>query len=292
MDRLAGVLPGGWWDACGRLHRDVVVRALTGADEELLAAAKATDAAARVTDLLVRSLVRLGDLEPVPAEIVRGLLVADRDHLLLLVRRLTFGDRVHAELVCPWPECGERVSLEFAITDLPVHAAAAPAPDYTLAVPTADGPREVVFRLPTGGDQEELSPWAARDEAGALTALLRRCVLRIDAAAQPAPEQVDALGPRARAALEAEMERVAPRVERTVDTVCAECGRGFVAPFDLHRFFFGELRTDRGVLYREVHHLAFHYHWSEPDIMAMARPKRRAYLDLLAEEIDRYNDGV
>ena len=172
-------------------------------------------------------------------------------------------------------------------------AAAAHAPDYTLrGLDRRRGPARSCFRLPTGGDQEELSPWAARDEAGALTALLRRCVLRIDGAAPPAPEQVDALGPGARAAIEAEMERVAPRVERMVDTVCAECGRGFVAPFDLHRFFFGELRTDRRLLYREVHHLAFHYHWSEPDIMAMARPKRRAYLDLLAEEIERYNDGV
>src|SRR3954454_12093787 len=291
MDRLAGTLPGGWWNADGQRVRAVEVRALTGGDEEFLAHGDGHDAAARVSDLLARCTVHLGGGTPVPAEIVRQLVVADREYLLLLVRQVTFGDRVHAELVCPWSDCGERSSLEFAVSDLPVHESPDPAAAYALALlESVEGSSEVVFRLPTGADQEDLSPRATRDEAGALAALLRRCLLRIGGEQPPSPESVDALGPRARAEIEAEMERVAPRVERTIDTSCAECGRAFVAPFDLHRFFFGELRTDRDLLYREVHALAFHYHWGEPDIMAMARPKRQTYLDLLAEEIDRLND--
>jgi len=48
-------------------------------------------------------------------------------------------------------------------------------------------------------------------------------------------------------------------------------------PFDIHRFVLGELRTDRDLLYREVHYLAYHYHWSEQEIMAMTRDKRQRF---------------
>ncbi|HEX7048849.1 MAG TPA: hypothetical protein VF188_01455 [Longimicrobiales bacterium] len=39
-------------------------------------------------------------------------------------------------------------------------------------------------------------------------------------------------------------------------------------------------------LYREVHHLAFHYHWSEAEILAMTRSKRQRYLSLLAQHLE------
>ena len=58
-----------------------------------------------------------------------------------------------------------------------------------------------------------------------------------------------------------------------MEATCADCGREFSAPFDLQRFFFGELRLTGDFLYREVHYLAYHYHWSEREIMAMtSRP--------------------
>ena len=63
----------------------------------------------------------------------------------------------------------------------------------------------------------------------------------------------------------------------------------FSTPVDLHRFFFGELRTDNELLYQEVHYLAYHYHWSEAEIMAMPRTKRALYLDVLSGEIERMN---
>jgi hypothetical protein len=34
-----------------------------------------------------------------------------------------------------------------------------------------------------------------------------------------------------------------------------------------------------------VHLLAYHYHWSESEIMGMSERKRRVYLDLLLDQI-------
>lgn len=44
-------------------------------------------------------------------------------------------------------------------------------------------------------------------------------------------------------------------------------------------------------LYHEVHQLAWHYHWSEREILAMSRAKRRRYLALLSRELERSDEG-
>jgi hypothetical protein len=242
---------------------------------------------------------RLGDLSPVPAGVVRQLLVADRDYLLLRLRQATFGDRIRADLFCPWAGCGERISVDFSIDELPVRESVRKGPVYEMTLsPRALagsagagdlGGGEVAFRLPTGADQEELSGLLASDEARALTLLLARCVERLGAMITPGADVVAGLSGLARAEIEAEMLRAAPMLEREIETACAECRRTFATPVDLHRFFFGELRTNNELLYQEVHYLAYHYHWSEAEIMTMPRTKRALYLGVLSGEIERMN---
>ena len=288
-------LPGGYFDAEGGLHRDVELAALTGREEELLARARQPQTATLVTEVLSRCVRRLGGISPVPPAVARGLLVADRQYLLLQLRRETFGDLVRASLVCPWPECGEQVSIDFSLADVPVTQARDRAQVHTmmLSAPAAGGaPTEVEFRLPTGADQEQLSGHVEANEAEALTLLLSRCVRRVGPHSPPGPHRVASLGPLARAEIEERMGQLAPRVEQAMEVACAECGRPFTAPFDIHGFFFGELRTDSAQLYRDVHYLAFHYHWSEHEIMAMTRDRRRTYIDVLAEAIEVLNSGA
>ncbi|MGH3901560.1 MAG: hypothetical protein ACRDTA_25560 [Pseudonocardiaceae bacterium] len=292
------MLPGGYWDAAGCLHREFELATLTGREEELLAQASRSETASLVTTVLGRCVQRVGAISPVSEDVARRLLVADRHYLLLKLRQATFGDQVRADLMCPWPDCGERVSIDFSIDGVPVEEPADSAPVYTMTLSEAaagegaDRSREVAFRLPNGGDQEVLSPHLAHSEAGALTGLLARCVQRIGPLAPPGEGDVAALSPLARAEIEERMARMAPRVEQTMEARCAACGRLFIAPFDIQRFFFGELRTDADALYREVHYLAYHYHWSEREIMAMTRDKRHTYIDVLADAIEGLNRGA
>jgi hypothetical protein len=46
------------------------------------------------------------------------------------------------------------------------------------------------------------------------------------------------------------------------------------------------------MLYRQVHYLAYHYHWSEHEILEMPRDKRLAYIEILADEIERLNNAL
>jgi hypothetical protein len=298
MDGVTGLLPGGYWDSDGALHREYELSVLTGREEELLTQVSRAESASLVSTLLSRTVRRLGDISPVTEAVARQLLVADRQYLLLMLRKCTFGETVRADLFCPWAECGHRVSMEFRIDDLPVQQQVKRAPLYTVTLSPEAFDRgeaslqyEVTFRLPNGADQEAVSPLLKENEAAALSLLLARTVQRIGPLTSPNLEQMAALSAEARMEIEAEMERVAPKVELNIETACPECGRAFEVPFDLQRFFFGELRTDLDLLFHQVHYLAYHYHWGESEIMAMPGNKRQRYIELLAGEIERLNDG-
>ena len=86
------------------------------------------------------------------------------------------------------------------------------------------------------------------------------------------------------------MKAVAPNVELNLTATCTECNREFTTPFDIHKFFFGEMQTSLDLLYREIHYLAYHYHWSEKEIIEMPREKRNHYINILVDEIERMNN--
>ncbi|MFJ4245040.1 hypothetical protein ACIP17_31075 [Streptomyces iakyrus] len=295
---MDGVLPGGYWGVDGRLHREFELAALTGRDEELMARADGGASAALVTEVLSRCVQRLGGISPVTPDVARELLVADRHFLLLRLRSAAFGDQVRANLLCPWPGCGERVSLAFSLADVPVVQAPQHSFLHTVALSSEalgeDDPvsADVIFRLPNGSDQEELSELVALNEAEALTRLLSRCIRRIGPYEPPWGQRIVDLSPRARSEIEECMEQLAPKVEQTMEVTCAACTRMFLVPLDIQRLLFGDLRTDASLLYREVHHLAFHYHWSEREIMEMTRDKRRTYINVLTDVLEVQNCGT
>jgi hypothetical protein len=81
------------------------------------------------------------------------------------------------------------------------------------------------------------------------------------------------------------MESKAPQIDLQLDLRCPECGHTFVVPFDINSFFFDEMRINGRQMLREVHLLAFYYHWSESEILSLKRDRRRAYLALLSDEL-------
>lgn len=298
METRTFLLPGGYVDESGRVRREAQLRPLTGREEEYLAQGLRRETASLVTAVLSRCMTRIGDISPVSEDLARRLLIADRQYLLLKLREATFGDQVRAHLFCPWPDCGKQVSINFSIGNIPVEESTDKGPAYTLILPVEMAPgldedeRTVTFRLPNGGDQEALSPVLAENEALALTKLLNRCILAMGRHESPDEDLVARLSPPARRAIEERMASLAPKVQLDMTVDCHECRREFVAPFDLHRFFFGEMRTSADLLYREVHYLAYHYHWGEREIMDMTRERRRKYIEVLAEEIERMNDAI
>lgn len=289
------LLPGGYHDSDGILHREVELAPLTGREEELLAECELSRSATFLPLLITRCVQRIGTVSSISHDLVRHLLIADRLFLILKLRETTFGPQVQATVLCPWQDCGKKVDIDFSLQDLPVRESEDKGPLYTcelspeaaLSGERGEKYREVTFRLPNGEDYDAIVQLCEEDEAKALAMLLTRCVQRIGPLRDLGAETIRRLSPQARMEIERCMEEAAPQIDLTLGAYCLECEREFSVPFDLLGFFLGECKTSRELLYREVHSLAYHYHWSEHDIMALPREKRRKYLALLAEELQR-----
>jgi hypothetical protein len=102
------LLPIGYIDQTGRAHRRATIRKMRGHEEALLYDPTLT-AGRLVTELIRSCLVRLGDLTTVDSDVVSQLYTADRNYLLLEMRRVTLGDRLRASYLCP--RCGGDVSV-------------------------------------------------------------------------------------------------------------------------------------------------------------------------------------
>lgn len=286
-------LPGGVWDENGVLHREVEIRKLSGKEEELLSQQNISPAA-MVTLIISQCALRIGEIAPVTAETARQMLIADRQAILLKLRAFSYGDRVQGTIRCPWTNCGAKVDIDFLISSIPFEPKEGLQQTIIAALPEdeeADMPgRQLTFRLPNGGDQEALGALLSHDPAGALVQLFERCMV-LDESDGAAADIVRSLSVKARWILERVMQQEAPDLDLKMETACPECGRGFATPFDVQDFFFGELRASLDLLYRQVHYLAYHYHWSETEILAMTKEKRMAYIEILADEMEALNHG-
>lgn len=294
------LLPGGYVDDDGETYNEVELYPLTGQEEEFLVYKNNTNTASLISSILSRCISRIGPMKIITEKITRRLLVADRQYLILKLREITFGDRIQAVIRCPWPDCGQKVDVDFSTHDIPVINSDEKGPVYSMKLSEeaawndSQGKpyRNIRFRLPNGGDQEIVSPIVIHNEAKALSMLLERCIQAIGPVATPGKKEINRFSPRARMEIEKKMQSVAPKIELTMEANCPECARGFAIPFDLQEFFFGELESSRELLHREIHYLAYNYHWSEREILAMPREKRRKYIEILADEIERMNDAI
>lgn len=292
MEYQSFTLPAGFIDPEGKRHQEVELSVLGGKQEEWLANCEFSTPLL-VTKLLAQCVKRLGDYDRVDEAIMSELLVADRDFIMLMLRQMTFGDRVESTLPCPWPECGQKIDIDFRISQIPITRCAVLAASYEIELIGNRGEpkHKVEFRLPNGSDQVALSAIVDNNEALALSGLLNRCITQIDSDAKPVANFLESLSANHRLQIDKAMEAVAPNLDLTMELVCPQCKRQFVAPFQIQDFFFGELQIDNELLLREVHYLAFHYHWSESDILEMPKSKRRRYIDVLSDEIGKMNDA-
>jgi hypothetical protein len=275
-------LPGGCWldDA---YHREVRLRPINGGDEDFLHdAGEYLLPAHRATALLARCLESLGPASPVTPEMVRSLTVGDREALILHLRRLTMGDSLQGVVECPVPDCGEKMDLDLNVGDLLLPPYEDYRRSYEAEVADNGSGYRISFRLPTGADQEDVADVASTDSEAAAELLLHRCM---ESLAGEDGEPVETLPPAVADRISDFMSELDPQAELNLSLTCPACDRNFLAPFDAASYLFRELDGRAKGLYREVHLLAFYYHWSEAEIINMPDRKRRLYLELLEEAL-------
>jgi len=221
---------------------------------------------------------------PVTASLVRDLLVSDREFLILKLREITLGKKLNAVLVCGDPKCAESMDIALNLDDLTPAAKPVNRRVFKLEIRESETNFAIEFRLPKGSDQEAGADWKLEDAEAAVRRLLARIILRINEVSSVDDQTVKALPARVLREFEQRMEELSPLVSIDLNVTCVECGRPSLTPVDLTSFFLDELQQSHRVLEREVHFIAWHYHWPEREILALTRRKRRRYIDLIHGE--------
>lgn len=281
MEAIEVMLPGGWPEE-GGWQRAALVRPVSGREESfLLERGEALAPALRSTELLARCVCRLGR-QPATAEAVRSLSVGDREALMLHLRRWTLGERISCTLVCPRSACGEAMELELRVEELLLPPYPHRCATHQAGVEAGEASYRVRFRVPNGGDLEAAARVGEASDA-AVKLMLERCIAEVVDGRSGEP--VGALPAAVAEALPERMAELDPQAELMLDLACPACGTTFLAPFDAADYFYRELCGERRSLHQQVHLLAFHYHWSEREILRLTPRKRRIYLELLADAL-------
>lgn len=237
------------------------MRALNGADQAFLASAERL--ALLPVQWTTTALSRCAPNLPQP----ETLTVGQRERLLLELRRISLGERLDCTLMCPSPGCGEKLDLELRISDLLVSSEANSSSEYEMG--------RIRFRLVTGADQEAAALLALSEPDAATDLLFERCVVASNGPLLP--EEKEALSTR--------LSELDPQAEMRIDVRCAACGNTFSTLLDAASYLREELKSSLKNLYREVHTLAWHYHWSAAEILSLTVAERKRYLQLIDEQL-------
>lgn len=236
------VLPGGVLDTKGACFKTVLVRQLTGRDEELLADRRYRNAAQQVTDFLAQVLIEVPGLDkPVSKELVAEMLIGDRDYLLLRLRQICLGDQVEQVLRCPAVACGQKADVEFLISELPVRRVNAVQRWYEFDLSEAarkGDPKSthVVLRLPTGQDLEAILDCKDVNPAVANTRLFSLVVKTLGREGLNEASARE-LSLKTRHEITDLLNKITPGPVLKIEIQCPHCGTDMCYPFDLYGFF-------------------------------------------------------
>jgi hypothetical protein len=195
--------------------------------------------------------------------------VADIEAVLIRLRQLLLGDRLVGEARCASERCGSRMDVMFGLEDYLDHhrpralRRIAPASEAGW-FETSDGGS---FRIPSGADL-----LAVEASANPESALAKRCL-------RPANGR-----PGWRRRAESAMEVLAPSLSGLVQGACPACHERATFLFDVPWFVLTELRAQALDLYDDIHLIASRYQWSEERILALPRPRRMRYAELIRDE--------
>ncbi len=212
------------------------LREMTGYEEQFVERHKSQANTARLCNaVLARCLVPPGadqDLIDEALQQVRALAVAQRDRLLIHLRKMSLGEELHSSADCP--HCGQPNEASFRVSDLPLDFETPPSSVEC----GLDNGQTAVLRLPTAGDQENLTDNPPETDSQRLTELLTRVLVRLGTRQGPFDEhEVRALPVRVRRRMEAAIVSATPELDLSMGMSCPHCGKEFSTPFDVEVFF-------------------------------------------------------
>jgi len=265
-------LPGGLI-VDGQLRSDFSFKPVTGALERAIAESgnQYQTLAQQVTQILTCTLDNVAGCEA-DTELVRCLCSGDRQYLMIQLEALI--EAAPQWYTAPCQHCAELIQFQLEAGSLPVKPAGDHFPETSLQLSVG----EVTLRIPNGRDEESLAT-CLDNEHSAVPYLLAQLI-------SPATEQPfdsHLLSSEDFALIDQSLEQMAPQAADAVSVSCPYCNHQQQIKVDSYAWITRKTQS----LDEDIHTLASHYHWSERDILGLARTRRKRYLQLIERSAGR-----
>jgi len=261
------LLPGGL-QFSGDIRRRIRVKPITGH-----ASLGYIEALNQTTNLPLAVTRLLGEVLEVNGRSIgfraaEAMCVGDRRYAMLNLGRLLAGDHVWTHPQCP--RCERLFDVGVRRSELPVKQA---GDGFPFAEVELRGSK-LRLRVPTGLDQARSLKWGKT----ARLDLIRSCLISVSGN-KSLDEFVADLGTEEIEEIERILDDVAPDVGTRIATACPYCNAEHEVELSPY-----ELGVDKAHLFREIHTLAYHYHWSETDVLSLSHERRQRYIGMINRE--------
>jgi hypothetical protein len=226
------LLPVGYVDGEGVLHRTVTLRPMTGETEEAIADPKVRDNAGKMlTELFFSVVDKLGAVKKVNKEVLRDMTTIDRDYLMVRNAQVSVGEEIQYKDKC---HCGAINEVSVNLVDIPVdYLSEDDEREFTFDLPNGyrdrDGKvhKKITVVLPTGRVQERISPLVRTNPASATTMMLQLITKKLGDLEFINPDVFKSMTKKDRDYISKKLGEIKAGVKLSFEVTCSECGETF-----------------------------------------------------------------
>jgi len=260
-------LPGGLL-VDGQLRCDFSFKPITGSIErEILESSENTDSlVTQITNMLNVTLAKVAGT-PANKELISSLCSGDRQYLILQLEAIINPASKWLTIDCH--ACDELIQLELIPATLPVKPAGQNFPATTTHLSIG----EVSLRVPNGADEEGLLQQPDSEKLR-LSYLLKHLISQSNKGVDIGQLSTDDL-----LTIDQTLEDMMPQPSINISTACPYCDSLQEIALDIYEW----LNEKSNDIENDIHQLAINYHWSEKEILALPKTRRKHYLQLIEQ---------
>jgi hypothetical protein len=219
-------LPTGYIDGDGVLHTAVVVREITGEEEDILASRK-MPMYVRMNKVIENCVLSIGTIKngcPEWSKIIKDLIVTDRLFLLIKIRIVTLGELFSFKAQCPSEACGKYSSQTTSLEEFDIKGLKDPMlRSWKGKLPKSGS--SYTARIQTGADEEKLAKVSGSEDLLSLAMLAR--LIELNGESPVTLSAVKRLSSMDRQFLRSDFEVHEGDIDNTVQVTCPHCGNEF-----------------------------------------------------------------
>lgn len=219
-------LPTGYLDQDGILHTSVMVREITGEEEDILASRK-MPMYVRMNRVIENCVLSIGTHKngiPAWSKVIKDLTVTDRLFLLIKIRIVTLGELFSFKAQCPNEGCGKYSSQTTSLEEFNIKGLKDPMiRSWKGKLPKSGF--TYTSRIQTGADEEKLAKVSGSEDLLSLAMLARLIELNGESPVQL--PMVKKLSSMDRQFLRSDFEVHEGEIDNSVQITCPYCGAEF-----------------------------------------------------------------